>query len=58
VRSLGRFGTAEMIPLLQNVANSDPQSRRLDNGEMFSDVRDTAAKAIQSIRSREQPNVH
>jgi hypothetical protein len=55
VGALARFGTAEMIPFLQNVARSDPASRRLDNGQQRFSVRDAAAGAIQSIQGRQRP---
>jgi hypothetical protein len=52
VEAIGKFGDAEMIPILQDVARSDPQSRLLDNGQLRFDVRDAATKAIQSIQQR------
>lgn len=52
VEALGRYGTSEWIPALQNIANNDPLSRLLDNGQRRFDVRDAATKAIQSIQNR------
>lgn len=52
IEAMGEFGTADMIPILQEVAHSDPSLRRLDNGTTFFDVRDAAARAIQSIQRR------
>lgn len=52
VEAAGRFGTADMIPLLQEIARSDPHSRRLDSGQQRFEIRDMAARAIQSIQQR------
>ena len=52
LEAVGEYGTAEMIPMFQEVARSDPHSRILDNGKRRFDVRDAAAKAIQSIEDR------
>jgi hypothetical protein len=52
IEAVGRFGTQEMIPILQDIARSDPVSRRLDNGQLRFSVRDAAMKAIQSIQER------
>jgi len=52
VQAVGKYGTAEMIPMLQEIARSDPNSRLLDNGQRRFDVRDAATKAIQSIQDR------
>jgi hypothetical protein len=52
VQAVGGYGTAEMIPTLQEIARSDPNSRVLDNGQQRFGVRDAATKAIQSIQSR------
>lgn len=54
VQAVREFGTPEMIPLLQEIARSDPYSRRLDNGQQRFSVRDAAAQAIQSIQQRAQ----
>jgi len=54
VEALGRFGTAEWIPMLGDIARSDPQSRMLANGERRFDVREAAAKAVRSIHDRVQ----
>jgi hypothetical protein len=52
IEAVGRFGTQEMIPILQSIARSDPVSRRLDNGQLRFGVRDAAMKAIESIQDR------
>lgn len=52
VEALGKFGGSEWIPALQAIARNDPVSRRLDDGQMRFDVREAAAKAIQSIQDR------
>jgi hypothetical protein len=52
VQAVGKYGTAEMIPRLQEIARSDPNSRLLDNGQRRFDIRDAAATAIQSIHER------
>ncbi len=52
IEALGRFGRAEWIPKLEDVARSDPQSRVLANGQRRFDVRDAATKAIESIKDR------
>lgn len=52
VQAVGRFGTQDMIPILQDIARSDSQSRPLENGQRRFDVREAATKAIQSIQER------
>jgi hypothetical protein len=52
IKALGRFGTLEWIPILEPIAHNDPYSRLLDNGTRRFDVRELAAKAIQSIQRR------
>jgi len=54
IRALGRFGTAEWIPMLQDIARTDPQSRILANGQRRFDVREAATNAIRSIQERVQ----
>jgi len=56
VQAVGKYGSAEMIPILQKIVRSDPNSRLLDNGQRRFDVRDAAAKAIQSIQDRSKPS--
>jgi hypothetical protein len=52
VEALGKFGTQDMVPELQKIADSDPVSRRLDSGKLYFTVRESAIKAIQSIQER------
>jgi hypothetical protein len=52
IEALGSFGTSEWVPLLEPIARNDPYSRHLDNGTLRFDVRERAAKAIQSIQER------
>src|SRR5438445_1280405 len=54
ISALGRFGTAEWIPMLQDIARTDPQSRILANGQRRFDVREAATNAIRSIQERVQ----
>lgn len=51
VRALGTYGTPEVLPALQKLAESDSASR-VKNGQPFFMVRDEAAKAIQSVQQR------
>lgn len=52
VQAVGKFGDSQMIPALQDIVHLDQYSRLLDNGQRRFDVRDAAAKAIQSIQER------
>jgi hypothetical protein len=52
VETVGKYGTSEMIPILKDIAYSDPYSRPTLDGKQRFDVRDAAAKAIQSIQER------
>jgi hypothetical protein len=53
VDELGRFGIAEFIPILQDIAHTDPYSRPINEGkDRRFDVREAAVKAIQSIQDR------
>ena len=52
VEALGKFGTQDMVPELQKIAESDPVSRHLDSGKLYFTVRESAVKAIQSIQER------
>jgi hypothetical protein len=52
VQALDKFGTPDLIPVLQEIARSDPYSRLLDNGQRRFDIREAATKAIQSIQAR------
>jgi hypothetical protein len=53
VIALGAFGETDMIPALQEVANSDPGSeiRSEDNTQWFP-IREEALKAIDEIEKR------
>lgn len=51
IRAIGKFGKPEMVPILENIAQNDPQSR-LINGKRQYDVREEAIKAIRSIQER------
>jgi hypothetical protein len=52
VEAIGKYGKQDMIPVLQKIAESDPVSRRLANGQLYFTVRESAIKAIQSIQER------
>ena len=53
VKELGRFGTPEYVPILQEIARSDPHSRPINEGKGIRyDNREAAAEAIQSIQER------
>ena len=52
VEAVGHFGTPDLIPILQDIARTDPYSRLLENGKRRFDVREEAVKAIQSIQKR------
>jgi hypothetical protein len=52
VAAVGQYGKEDMIPTLQKIASTDPVSRRLDNGQLYFTVRESATKAIQSIQER------
>lgn len=52
VRAVGEYGTPDLIPVLQEIARSDPYSRPTNNGNRSYDVRNLATKAIQSIQER------
>ena len=54
IQAMGKYGTPDMIPLLEEVARSDPYSRLLENGQILFEVRNEATKAIGSIRARQQ----
>lgn len=49
--ALGRFGGPDMIPALDSVAQSDPESRLVAGKPVF-DVREFAVTAIRSIQER------
>ena len=51
VNSVGKFGKPEMIPALEDIARSDPSSRK-ENGKEFFYIRGAATRAIQSIQER------
>jgi hypothetical protein len=51
ITTIGKFGKSEMIPVLENIARTDPYSH-LVNGKPVFDVRDAAVKAIHSIQER------
>jgi hypothetical protein len=51
VSAAGKFGTAQIIPLLDEIARTDPASR-IVNGTRRFDVREYALKAIRSIHER------
>jgi hypothetical protein len=53
---VGGFETPDMIPILQDIARTDPYSRLLDNGKRRFDVREAAVKAIRSIQERAMVN--
>ena len=52
IEAIGEYGTDDMIPALQKITGTDPVSRRLDNGQLYFTVRESATKAIQSIQER------
>lgn len=52
VEALGKFGNADVIPALQDIARSDQYSRVLLDGTRRYDIREAAAKAIQLIQDR------
>jgi hypothetical protein len=52
VEAVGKFGTPELIPTLEEIARSDPYSRPLLDGSLRFDIREAAAKAVQSIQER------
>lgn len=52
VEALGKFGNGDVIPALQDIARSDQYSRVLLDGTRRYDIREAAAKAIQSIQER------
>jgi hypothetical protein len=56
VQAVGQFETPDMIPILQDIARTDPYSRLLDNGKRRFDVREGAVKAIHSIQERAKVN--
>lgn len=52
LEAVGRFGNADVIPILQEIAQSDQYSRVLRDGTRRYDIREAATKAIQSIQER------
>jgi hypothetical protein len=56
VIALGKFGAPDMIPVLEGIAQNDPQWRLLDNGQRRYDVRERAVEAIKSIEERQRLN--
>jgi HEAT repeat protein len=56
VIALGKFGAPDMIPVLEGIAQNDPQWRLLDNGQRRYDVREWASQAVRSIKERNHLN--
>jgi len=55
VDAVNRFGTPDFIPVLEDIARSDPESlpgSRMRDGKEHFPIREAAAKAIQSIQGR------
>lgn len=53
VVAVANYGEADVIPVLQEIANSDPAFEKTDNGGTWFPIRDSATKAITEIRRRE-----
>jgi hypothetical protein len=55
VDAVDRFGTPDLIPVLENIARFDPESlpgSRMRDGKEHLPIREAAAKAIRSIQGR------
>jgi hypothetical protein len=53
VRAVGKFGTPELIPVLQDLARSDPYSEPINDGkDQRFEIRELAREAVQSIQER------
>jgi len=53
IQALEKFGTPDVIPILEEISHSDPYSRPINDGkDRRFDVREAAAKAILSIQQR------
>jgi hypothetical protein len=52
IEGLGKFGSSDVIAILQDIAGSDQYSRLLRDGTRRYDIREAATKAIQSIQER------
>lgn len=53
VRAAGKFGTPELIPILEDVARADPYSESINEGkDRRFELRELATQAIQSIQER------
>jgi hypothetical protein len=53
VRVVGEFGSPDLIPILEEIARSDPYSRPKNDGQgRRFDIRELASQAIRSIRMR------
>ena len=52
IEALDKFGNSDVIPILQDISRSDTYSRDLLDGTRSYDIKEAAAKAIQSIQAR------
>lgn len=52
VQAVGRFGDIDMVPILEEIARSDPYSRPIFGGKQRFDIREVAVQSIAAIQGR------